>query len=143
MDHVTSYQHKAGLIQVRKSCSDHITNYLPIAWSLLVIDDTVQERKERKFKKESYITALLSRSTLHYMNWNYIMVWNLARHTGANILLKYSLHCRESMSMFTCFSLDVHIFSTVSWWMVVQIKLKVIHIHHDLRNMFITLVWND
>ena len=22
-------------------------------------------------------------------------------------------------------------------------KLKVIHIHHDLRKMFITLVWND
>ena len=22
-------------------------------------------------------------------------------------------------------------------------QVKVIHIHHDLRNMFITLVWND
>ena len=31
VDHVTSDQHKAALIQVCKSCSDHITNYSPIA----------------------------------------------------------------------------------------------------------------
>ena len=25
----------------------------------------------------------------------------------------------------------------------VKITLKVIHVHHDLRKMFITLVWKD
>ena len=24
-----------------------------------------------------------------------------------------------------------------------KLLLKVIHVHHDLRKMFITLVWND
>ena len=26
---------------------------------------------------------------------------------------------------------------------IIGILLKVIHVHHDLRKMFITLVWND
>ena len=54
------------------------------------------------------------------------------------ILYSTVLYCIILYSTVLCSSYYtiLHVYSTVS-------ILKVIHVHHDIRRMFITLVWND
>ena len=115
VDHVTSDQHKAALIQVRKSCSDHITNYSPIAWSLLVMDDTVLERMKRKFKKESYIMAKQSLAFKKYPALHELEL----RHgveLGQAYRTKYSAQVFIHYVNVNSFSLDVQILQFLDGW---------------------------
>ena len=77
IDHAKNGQHNVAMIQIKKASATSITEYSPIAQSLLIMEKEMQEHIKKKFDI-CYLMAkecILLQNTLLSTCWKKGMVW--------------------------------------------------------------------
>ena len=93
VDHATSDQHKAAMVQVQWASGEPVTTYSPIAQSLLTMDDAVLTRMKQKFD----ICYVMVKENLPFMKYSALHELEL-RH-GVNLGQAYKT--KDSAKLFT------------------------------------------
>ena len=93
VDHATSDQHKAAMVQVRRASGEPVTTYSPIARSLLTMDDAVLTRMKQKFD----ICYVMVKENLPFTKYSALHELEL-RH-GVNLGQAYKI--KDSAKLFT------------------------------------------